>query len=320
MSHPEGAVPDEAHWSTLKEAGTLKGLFFLLWVHRIFGRKIFSFVIVFVSLYFFLFLPRARKSSLEYLKKHYRYFPKVWKKKPGKLQALIHIYSFGQAILDKLLAWSAALDESEFDISDRNALDTFMKQKNGQLIIGSHIGNLEYCRGFVERYKNKTINALVYDQHSANFVNAMQKLNSSSRMHVYQVSNLDIPTMLQLKSKIENGEWLFIAGDRIPLTGEQRTVSVDFLGAKANLPIGPYMLGKLLQCEVQLMFSYRKNKKVVFERIPFAAQITLPRGQSDRALIEYAQQFAHALEKQVEQAPYQWFNFYPYWDKQESSE
>lgn len=303
----------DAHWSTLREAGTLKGLMFLLAVHRLFGRKLFSFFLVFVVIYFFVFLPRARKSSLEYLRRHHRYFPGQWQKKPGYIEVIKHIFTFGQSILDKLLAWSTPLSEDEFIISDRPALDAFMQQENGQLIIGSHIGNLEYCRGFVERYKNKTINALVYDQHSANFVNAMQQLNSESRINIYQVTTLDIPTILQLKTKIEEGEWLFIAGDRIPLTGEQRTVPADFLGAKANLPIGPYMLAKLLQCEVQLMFSYRKGKKVVFERVAFADKITLSRGQSDQALLDYAQRFATALEEQVQNAPYQWFNFYPYW-------
>ncbi|MCR6649962.1 MAG: hypothetical protein NVV73_00060 [Cellvibrionaceae bacterium] len=82
---------------------------------------------------------------------------------------------------------------------------------------------------------DKTINVLVYDQHSANFVEAMQKINPVSRFNVYQVTQLDIPTILLLQTKIQSGEWLFIAGDRVPVTGD-RTLDADFLARKHPLP------------------------------------------------------------------------------------
>jgi len=305
---------NQPHWSGLKEAGTLRGLLFLHWVHRIFGRRFFSVLLYPVTLYFFLFKPVARRASLDFLRTHARAYPDYWPKTPGYFQVLQHFYAFGQSILDKALAWGAPLHEGEFEVGDRAQLDAFMAKENGQLIIGSHLGNLEYCRGFVQRYRQKTINALVYDQHSANFVNAMQTLYPESRIYIYQVNQLDIPLMLALKAKIDAGEWLFIAGDRIPLSGEARTLPVDFMQREAQFPIGPYMLAKLLQCEVQLMFSYRQGKKVYFDLVPFAEQVTLPRGEQGEArLREYAQQYASELERQCARAPLQWFNFYPYW-------
>jgi predicted LPLAT superfamily acyltransferase len=141
----------------------------------------------------------------------------------------------------------------------------------------------------------------------------MQSLNAESRMNVYQVNELDIALILQFKTKLEAGEWLFIAGDRIPLSGEERTTTVEFLGRPAQLPIGPYMLAKVLQCEVQLMFSYRKNGKVLFEVVPFAEQIVVTRKDGGASINAYAQHYASELEKQAAKAPLQWFNFYPYW-------
>ncbi len=306
-------MTETVHWSTLREAGTYRGILFMLWLHRHLGRRVFNLALYPVMTYFFIAVPVARRASLEYLQRHQQSFPHCWDRPPGYRDVFRHMYAFGQSILDKLLAWSAPIDEGEFEIADEALLASFMQKDSGQLIIGSHFGNLEYCRGFVQRYKNKVINALVYDQHSANFVNAMQSLSEDSRVHIYQVDQLDIPTILTLKAKIEAGEWLFIAGDRIPLSGEQRTVNVRFLGHDAPLPIGPYMLAKMLECEVQLMFSYRTRDAIRFELVPFADKITVPRGQRDHALQSLAQRFADALEKQCEQAPFQWFNFYPYW-------
>lgn len=303
------------HWASYREAGTARGLLFLAWLHRCFGRRAFNLVLYPVTCYFFLFRSTARRASLQYLSRHARAFPHRWSKTPDYKTVFRHMYAFGQSILDKSLAWSVPMDEKEFEIADHQSLATIMESERGQLIIGSHFGNLEYCRGFVQRYKQKTINVLVYDKHAANFVNVMQKLNPQSRMNVYQVDTLDIPLVLKLKAKMDAGEWLFIAGDRVPLSGDARTTTANFLGHPAQFPIGPYMLAKVLQCEVQLMFSYRLKNRVYFELVPFAQQVKLPRRGAAEAIAQYAQQYAAELERQTEQAPLQWFNFYPYWSK-----
>ena len=300
-------------WSNLKEVGTYGGLFFLMWVYKIFGRGIYSVMLYFAIGYFYLFNPVARNASKDYLATHFSAYPHCWGVSVSKLDVLRHMFAFGQSILDKFLAWTSTISEEEFDIVDEPRLREFLEESKGQLIIGSHLGNLEYCRGFVHRYKRKTINVLVYDQHSANFVNIMQRANPDSRMHIYQVDSLDIATILSLKEKVEKGEWLFIAGDRIPLSGEQRVVPVDFMGRTASLPIGPYILAKVLQCPVKLMFSYRVGKRIRFEMIPFADKVLLSRKNQGAELCAYAQQFATELERQCEHAPFQWFNFYPYW-------
>lgn len=302
------------HWATISESGSYRGILFMLWLYRLFGRKFFSVILGPVCLYFFLVNGTARRSSLEFLHRHAKQYPAFWQRPPGYRDVLRHIYSFGQAILDKMLAWSEDIDPNCFLIQNQPVLDEFLSRTGGQLIIGSHLGNLEFCRGFMQRYMDKTINVLVYDQHSANFVEAMQKINPVSRFNVYQVTQLDIPTILLLQNKIQSGEWLFIAGDRVPISSD-RTLEADFLGDKAPFAIGPYILAKTLQCQVTLMFSYRVAKGVNFEVVPFADKVVLPRGDAT-ALQAYIQRYATELERQAAKAPLQWFNFYPYWVKQ----
>lgn len=304
---------DKQHWANIREAGTLYGFHILLWIQKIFGRGIFSLALYPVMVYFLLVNGVARRASLDFLRTHYQAEPSFWRRPPGYRDVFRHFISFGQSVLDKLLAWSISMSEEDFLIGDQEALEDLLNDERGQLIIGTHLGNLEYCRGFMLRYKQKVINVLLYDQHAANFVKMMQHVNPDSRVNVYQVDQLDIPTVLSLKTKIEQGEWLFIAGDRVPLSGELRTLDVNLLERRAPLPIGPYMLAKTLQCPVKLMFSYRVPGKVYFDVVPFAEQVTLPRKGRDEALQAYAQSFASELDKQCRRAPLQWFNFYPFW-------
>jgi len=307
----------QSHWSTINEAGTLFGLRLLMLLYRFFGRRLFSVLLFPVALYFVISRPNSRRASIDFLRSHYQFFPEQWSVKPGCWQVIKHFHQFAEAILDKLLAWSADMSIDEFDVQNPEKVDALMSDKRGRLIIGTHLGNLEYCRGFIQRYEGKAINVLLYDKHAENFVSMMQGINPHSRVNILQVDELDVATLLRLKERVDRGEWVFIAGDRTPLTGARRTVNVSFLARQAPLPIGPYVLAKALACPVNLMFAYRyntnKRSKIYFEMVHFSGKVELSRNERDADLQRYAQKFATELESQCAKAPYQWFNFYDFW-------
>ena len=307
------------HWSSVKEAGTLIGLRFLWLMHKIFGRWMVSFMLLPTVLYFLLFRPETRRSSKQYLLIHHQQYPNYWKKRPNIFNVARHFWEFAETVVDKLLSWFVEIDAEQFDIQDEPFLESLMADKRGRLIIGSHFGNLEYCRGFVHRYRDIVINILIHDKHSENYNTLMQQLNSESRVNIFQVSEFDVQTMLKIKAKIDAGEWIFIAGDRTPPSGSLRTTEVDFMGQKALLPIGPYLLAKGLACPVQLLFTYcdcsSRDRKIKVEMVNFSEQIKIDRKDREIALNKYAQRYANELEDRCARSPYQWFNFYDFWAK-----
>jgi predicted LPLAT superfamily acyltransferase len=255
---------------------------------------------------------------------HYQYFPDAWRKPPNFWHSFRHFREFAETVVDKLLAWKIQIDVDNFVIADQTAVDQILADQRGQLIIGSHFGNLEYCRGFMHRYQDKVINVLLYDRHSSNYAEVMRRVNPESRINVYQVDEFDVATVLRFKDKLDAGEWLFIAGDRIPLAGAERTTTVTFLGRETQFPVGPYLLAQAMACPVKLMFSYRNyhsgDHRVHFEVTEFSEQIKLPRKTRELQLQEYAQAYAKELERNCGQAPLQWFNFFDYWPSQSDSD
>lgn len=305
------------HWSRRREAGTLLGLKTLWWIYRLLGRRVLSWVLFPVAAYFYVTRSEARRASHEYLRQHHAYFTDHWDHRPGRGDSLRHFHEFAESVVDKLLAWRVEVSASDFTLPNEAAVRRAEQETRGLLIIGSHHGNIEHCRAFLQSSLSHVVNLLVYDRHAANFVQLMREFDNDSRINVYQVDEFSIATMLLFREKIQRGEWVFVAGDRLPLSGAERTVTVRFLGRKAFFPIGPYMLAHVLQCPVRLMFSWRNHhgndQRLYFDVVEFAEQVALPPRAREERLRDLAQCYADELEHVVRIAPYQWFNFYPYW-------
>ena len=90
-----------------------------------------------------------------------------------------------------------------------------------------------------------------------------------------------------------------------------------FLGSPAPFPVAPWLIAAALELPVLLCLGiYRggNHYDLVFE--PLAERVTLPRENRQAALDSYIGTYAARLEHYVREAPYNWFNFYDFWQGQ----
>jgi len=301
------------HWATTTEAGVLRGMQFMIWVHKFIGRTAFNFVLIFVMAYFYLRRSEARWSSREYLRRVRKQYPDALQDRPLTWLSFRQFFAFGQSILDKYLAWAETPTGINMDPEEEAMLFEFVETGKGCLLIGSHFGNLEYSRGIAHRHPSVIINVLIYDQHAKNFAALLEQGDPKSRMNLIQVTDIDFQLALTLREKVQRGEWVVIAGDRVPVGESGRVCHPTFFGDEARFPIGPYVLASLLQCKVFLLHCFKLNGDYHLGIESFADQIAPKRAKRNAAYEAYAQEFATALEKQVVRSPLQWFNFYDFW-------
>jgi predicted LPLAT superfamily acyltransferase len=307
------------HWAATQEAGVLQGMRIMIWLERTLGRSVFNIVLVPVMAYFYLRRGEARRASLEFLARIRKLYPEALGS--GSLQWLSyrHFFVFGQSLLDKYLAWAETPTGIRMEPDEEQALFNFVDSGKGCLLIGSHFGNLEYSRGIAHRHPDVKINVLMYDQHAQNFAALLTEGDPESRMNLIQVTDLDLGLAMRLKEKVQQGEWVVIAGDRVPVGDSERVCRVRFVGELARFPIGPYVLAMLLQCPVFLLHCFRLDDQYRLGYEFFSEQIGTNRSNREKDYCVYAQRFATALEAQVIRSPLQWFNFYDFWGKPGSS-
>lgn len=308
------------HWSGIREAGALSGLRIMAWTYRVLGRVGFNIVLAPVMLYF---LPRrsvARRASMDYLRRVHENYPDSLDGRPGLWMTFRHFLAFGRSLLDKYVAWTG--EPTGIDVRQQDAilLRSAVDSRTGLLLIGSHFGNLEFSRGISRRHPDLVINVLVYDQHAANFARLIGDAAPESKLNLIQVTDLDLDLALRLKEKVDDGEWLIIAGDRVPVGLSDNVAPAIFLGAEANFPIGPYVLGNLMRCPVYIMHCYFDSGMHRLRVELLDDEIRTTRKDRHRDYQPYVQKFASSLEAQVRKSPLQWFNFYDFWASQTASD
>jgi predicted LPLAT superfamily acyltransferase len=301
------------HWAAMEETSLIWGIKTLVWVYRIFGRWAFRLFLVPVVSYYFLGGRLARNASLEYLRHLRQQFPEL-NIGDGWWASYRHFLSFGETLLDKVVAWMGCIDRSQVDFPNRPLLLEQHRQQRGGIIISGHIGNLELCQAMANLNEQIRLNILVHTKHAEKFNRLLGKTAASACLNFIQVTELNPAIAIELQDKIERGEFLVLVGDRIPVQGG-RTVKANFLGEDAEFPQGPYLLASLLRCPVYTLFCYPSQGRFHIDLQPFADSIRIPRSEPQRQqqLESLARQFAQRLETLCHAMPLQWFNFYPYW-------
>ena len=305
------------HWATMKEAGALSGMRVMVFIYSVLGRAVFAVVLVPVMGYFFLRRTSARRASMDFLRKVKRSYPEKFGNRSLTWLSFRHFLSFGHSLLDKYLARAQSPTNIVLDPEEERILLDLLSSGRGGLFIGSHFGNLEYSHVLSKRHPDMVLNVLMYDQHAENFSSLIKDTATESRMNFIQATDIDFELALTLKEKVQRGEWVLIAGDRVPIGEGKRVCHATFFGEKANFPVGPYALANLLRCPVYLLHCFQVEDHYQLRMEFFLEEFRSSRKNRQQAYEGAARKFARALEKQVVQFPLQWFNFYDFWGSQD---
>ncbi len=308
-----GGAPRPVHWATLGEAGLSAGLWLLWFVHRLFGRWAFRALMAPATLWFVAARPVARRASIDYLRR-----VGVLPAGAGRLRAWMgavrHFSSFAETVLDKALVWGGGLDVSRAPVEVDPRFDAAVRAGRGGVLLVAHVGNLEALRAFGRRLPGLRLNVLVHSANAVRFARALERLDARSTAGLLQVTEMDAAMAASLAERVARGEWVVIAADRVPISERARTLSVDFLGAPAPLPVGPWVLARALGGPVYQLSCLKHGRTYRLRCEHFAERIDWSRAGRDQALHALASRYARGLEAQCREAPLQWFNFYPFWE------
>jgi predicted LPLAT superfamily acyltransferase len=299
------------HWSSLAERGATWGLWFCAGACRLLGRRGASAVLVPAVLYFYLSGRAQRRASRDFLARAFRRAER--RRDPGFLDRFRHFRRFTERALDSFLAWTARSEDVAVEFGDVAPLLAAARDRRGALLIVSHHGNVDVVRASLDDAMRRRLVVLVHTRHAENYNRFLARLRPEFALNMLQVTQLGPETAIQLRERVERGDWIVIAGDRTPVGGSANVARVPFLDAEAPFPVGPYVLAALLECPVMLLFCRRVGDRYRLDVEVFAERIELPRGQRGELLAAHARDYARRLEAQALADPFQSYNFFDFW-------
>jgi predicted LPLAT superfamily acyltransferase len=149
------------------------------------------------------------------------------------------------------------------------------------------------------------------EAHNEMITRILHALNPDISETVIQSGGADV--LLQVHDYLQQGYLIGMLGDRV--VDSRKTARCEVLGSTATLPAGPILAASVLKAPVILFFGiYQGGNRydVYFE--DFADRLTLERKQREHALQSWVQRYADRLTHRARRHPYNWFNFYDFWE------
>jgi len=294
-------------WHSLGEKSNTLALRLIRWVALNMGRPVARLLLYPITLYYLVFATEQRRASLLYLNR-------VLDRKPTLLDVAKHIHCFASTILDRVYLLTGQFEKLDVTFPKENMPLKYSQQGTGCILLGSHIGSFEVLRSYAVKKCPLPIKILMYEAHSPMILKILNALNPD-------VSNMVIPmgkpdSLLQVKDAVDAGNAVGMLGDRIMEMDSNKTARCTLLGGEIELPSAPILIAASLKVPVIVFFGIYlggNRYQIHFERL--SDNITLDRNHRQKDIQMWLQKYADIMEKHIKQAPYNWFNFYDYWQE-----
>ena len=291
-------------WASLPERGTPLSLRAIAWIAIHIGRWGARLLLYPITLYFVITAHAARRMSRKYLKRVRGGSAHWW-------HVFRHFYCFAATILDRVYLLHGRFERFGVTVHGKEILQRQIESGNGSILLGSHLGSFEVLRALGVMQRRFPLKVLMDTVHNQNITRFFDALNPEIAGTVIAPDRAD--TLIRVKESLDGGYFVGMLGDRV--SGGDKTTQCQFLGTPATFPAGPVLLAAMMHCPVILFVGlYRGGNRyeIYFEH--FADEIVMDRDRRAESIQLWTQRYARRLEHYVRLAPYNWFNFYPFWD------
>ena len=303
MSH--GADPRPS-WKQRPEGGGRFAIWLIRGIARHGGRPIARLLLGPITLYFLIVRGPERRASIAYLER-------VLGRPARLLDGARHIHAFASTILDRVFLLSGRMRLFRFRISGLDEIHAQLDKGRGTLLFGSHLGSFEVMRVLARHRPDYVIRVVMDVRHNPAVTQLLDALDPAIASNVIDAGQDGPSLMLAIQQAVSAGHLVALLVDRVQAgdTAER----VPFLGHDAPFPRAPWLIASVLHVPVVLAFGlYRGGNRYDLAFESFSDGLHIPRAERAQALSALIRRYATRLEHYARLAPYNWFNFYDFWN------
>lgn len=291
---------EEEGWDG-KSRGTVLGYKIFIFFIKNVGVQSAYVVLFFVAFYYFLVENKNNRNVYYYFKKRLGY---------RNLKSFTSIYwsyfKFGQTLIDKTAISLGLRNIFTYEFDGVGHIKNMLANKKGGILISAHIGNFEIANYFFDEIDNHSqINLVTSDEEHENIKGYLEEITHKSKVKLIIVKE-DLSHIFEINHALSKGEMVCFTGDRF-VPGTQ-TFEEQLLGKKAKFPAGPFILASRLKAPVLFVYVMKENNK----HYHLYARKSKAGYRDAKKLL---QEYTGSLEAMLKKYPFQWFNYFDFWDR-----
>jgi len=290
-------------WLELPERSNLFWLNTINWISLRVGRWLSRLLLYPITAYFVVFSYRSRSASRDYLRR-------VLGRDCGWAEVFQQYHTFACTLLDRIYLFAGQDQCLDIRMQGMEVLDRYARSGRGCLLVGAHLGSFEIARAVGLLRKEYRIKALVYGEGTPRITGLYQKLNPSFFEDIIYMGGVD--SLVGLDEHAHQGGIIALLGDRS--VHDSKRIRCEFFGEPAWFPEAPALLSRILDMPLVLFFCLHQGEgryEVRFEHLADPPRVA--RHEREAAIHDIMQSYANRLEHYCRLAPYNWFNFYDFW-------
>lgn len=272
------------------------------------GRRLTRPIVAGIALYFLLTARTARQASRDYLA---RCLPRPVT--PWDLYR--HVHTFAATIHDRIYLLNDRFDDFDITLHGHQALARLHADEGrGLLLLGAHLGSFEVLRAVARQHGDLPVSIAMSVDNTRQINQALAAVNPQAVPDLIPLGRMD--AILTLHQRLTEGRLVGMLADRAAGAGQY--VELPFLGRLAPFPTGPFRLAVMLRQPLYFMTGlYRGGRRYEVHFVPLDGDLPAEGGREARVRALMARYVA-LLERHCRAAPYNWFNFYDFWQAHES--
>lgn len=300
----------KSSWQNQPERGSYLLTRLIAWLSLDVSRTLGCWLLYPIALYFVIFAGGPRAASRKYLSTVFA--------RPATLREIYHHYLvYARVLLDRTFFMAGRLEEFTIKAKGIAVIDEFLDSGRGCLCLGAHIGSFDVLRALGITHRQIPIKIMMYPHNSRQFLALSKTLNPELAEAMIVLGRHD--TMLLAKEHLDRGGVIGLLGDRI--AAGEKSVKSNFFGRPADFPVGPILLASILKIPVVLFSGLHVDEATYeIEFQLFAEEIVISRETRQDDLQKWIDRYAGRLVQICRKAPYNWFNFYDFWESADQTD
>ena len=304
-----GAPGSGAAWAQHGERGNRFALRLMAWIAVACGRRVARLVLHPITAYFLAFAPQARRQSARYLARALG--------RPATLaDRYRHIHAFAATVLDRVYLARGRVQGFDLRLEGAPLMDALVAQGRGALLIGAHVGSFEALHAVGVSRPGLRVAMAMYPDNARLIHDTLQAIAPGFHLDIIAIGRPS--STLAVRDWLDAGGLVGMLGDRVLGSDSARLVELPFLGRTARFSDGPFRLALLLKRPLVFMAGlYRGGARydVRFEPLADFSAVPADPAARDNLLRDALQAYVQRLENLCREAPYNWFNFYDFWNE-----